>query len=97
MDFGVSIKVKFRDGEDWSELSRGRQSGGEMSVTTAVYMLALQELTTVPFRCADEINQGLDDRNERRVAYKPGTVVHLCHSSDAIKRSFVSVSVHWAS
>ena len=122
MDFrsyGVSIKVKFRDGEDWSELARGRQSGGEMSVTTAVYMLALQELTTVPFRCVDEINQGLDERNERRVwdmilaaatlgpgsqyfylapkipyglAYKPGTVVHLCHSSDAIKRSFSSVS-----
>ena len=70
MDFrsyGVSIKVKFRDGEDWSELARGRQSGGEMSVTTAVYMLALQELTTVPFRCVDEINQGLDERNERRV------------------------------
>ena len=26
-----------------------------------------QELTTVPFRCVDEINQGLDERNERRV------------------------------
>ena len=38
-----------------------------MSVTTAVYMLALQELTTVPFRCVDEINQGLDERNERKV------------------------------
>ena len=69
MDFrsyGVSIKVKFRDGEDWSELARGRQSGGEMSVTTAVYMLALQELTTVPFRCVDEINQGMDPHNERQ-------------------------------
>ena len=117
--YGVSIKVKFRDETDLAELSRGRQSGGEMSVTTAVYMLALQEMTTVPFRCVDEINQGLDERNERRVwdmilaaatlgsgsqyfylapkipyslAYKPGTVVHLCHSSDAIKRSFSSVS-----
>ena len=117
--YGVSIKVKFRDGDDWSELSRGRQSGGEMSVTTAVYMLALQELTTVPFRCVDEINQGLDERNERLVwdmilaastlgsgsqyfylapkipynlAYKSGTVIHLCHSSDAIKRSFSSES-----
>merc|ERR1719232_1651781 len=117
--YGVSIKVRFRDGEDWSELARGRQSGGEMSVTTAVYMLALQELTSVPFRCVDEINQGLDERNERRVwdmilsaatrgqgsqyfylapkmpynlDYKPGTVVHLCHASDAIKRSFSSSS-----
>ena len=89
-----------------------------MSVTTAVYMLALQELTTVPFRCVDEINQGLDERNERRVwdmilqaatlgqgsqyfylapkmpynlTYKPGTVVHLCHASDSIKRNISSV------
>ena len=30
-------------------------------------MLALQELTTVPFRCVDEINQGMDATNERRV------------------------------
>jgi len=65
--YGVAIKVRFRDNEEWSELSKGRQSGGEMSVTTAIYMLALQELTTVPFRCVDEINQGLDERNERRV------------------------------
>ena len=28
-------QVRFRNGEDWAELSRGRQSGGEMSVTTA--------------------------------------------------------------
>ncbi len=67
----------------------------------------------------DEINQGMDARNERRgwdmimaaatlgpgsqyfylapkipygLAYKSGTVVHLCQSSDAIKRSFSSVS-----
>ena len=43
------------------------QSGGERSVATALYMLALQELTTVPFRCVDEINQGMDAKNERRV------------------------------
>lgn len=116
--YGVAIKVRFRDGEEWSELAKGRQSGGEMSVTTAVYMLALQEMTTVPFRCVDEINQGLDERNERRVwdmilnaategggsqyfylapkmpynlEYKPGTVVHVCHASDTIKRSITSV------
>ena len=34
--------MRFRAGEEWSELAKGRQSGGEMSVTTAVYMLALQ-------------------------------------------------------
>ena len=36
-------------------------------MATALYMLALQELTTVPFRCVDEINQGMDARNERWV------------------------------
>ena len=39
------------------ELDPHRQSGGERSVATAIYMLALQTLTTVPFRCVDEINQ----------------------------------------
>ena len=27
-------------------------------MTTAVYMMALQGITQVPFRCVDEINQG---------------------------------------
>ena len=30
-------------------------------------MMALQALTKVPFRCVDEINQGMDEKNERRV------------------------------
>ena len=45
-------------GQELQDLSKGTQSGGEKSVTTAVYMMALQELTQVPFRCVDEINQG---------------------------------------
>lgn len=65
--YGISIRVRFRDGQELQELSRGVQSGGEKSVTTAVYMMALQELTQVPFRCVDEINQGMDERNERLV------------------------------
>jgi hypothetical protein len=28
-------------------------------------MMALQSLTKVPFRCVDEINQGMDEVNER--------------------------------
>ena len=35
--------------------------------STALYMMALQALTKVPFRCVDEINQGMDEKNERRV------------------------------
>ena len=36
-------------------------------MATALYMLALQELTSVPFRCVDEINQGMDAANEKKV------------------------------
>lgn len=43
------------------------QRGGERAVATAVFMLSLQELTSVPFRCVDEINQAMDVNNERRI------------------------------
>ena len=66
-NYGVKIQVRFRTGQELQELSKGTQSGGEKSVTTAVYMMALQELTQVPFRCVDEINQGMDEKNERAV------------------------------
>jgi chromosome segregation ATPase len=66
-NYGVKIRVKYRDSEPLQELTAHHQSGGERSVATALYMLALQELTTVPFRCVDEINQGMDAKNERRV------------------------------
>ena len=70
MDFGqygLTIKVKFRDTDQLQELTRHHQSGGERAVTTAIYMISLQELSRVPFRCVDEINQGMDAVNERRV------------------------------
>jgi len=65
--YGIKIQVRFRIGHELQDLSKGTQSGGEKSVTTAVYMMALQELTQVPFRCVDEINQGMDERNERAI------------------------------
>ncbi|XP_015785462.1 structural maintenance of chromosomes protein 5 [Tetranychus urticae] len=65
--YGISIKVRYRDNETLKELSAFHQSGGERSVATMIYMIALQELTKVPFRIVDEINQGMDDTNERRV------------------------------
>lgn len=70
MDFdqyGLTIRVKFRDADELQELTRHFQSGGERTVTTAIYMIALQELSRVPFRCVDEINQGMDAINETRV------------------------------
>lgn len=65
--YGVCIRVKFRDNEALHELTASHQSGGEKSVSTVLYMMALQELTKVPFRCVDEINQGMDSKNERKV------------------------------
>jgi structural maintenance of chromosomes protein 5 len=32
-----------------------------------LFLLALQQVTTVPFRVVDEINQGMDANNERMV------------------------------
>ncbi|XP_067666413.1 structural maintenance of chromosomes protein 5-like [Haliotis asinina] len=65
--YGVRIKVKYRDGEPLRELTPHHQSGGERSVATVLYMMALQELAKSPFRCVDEINQGMDPINERKV------------------------------
>lgn len=65
--YGICIKVKYRDSEQLKELTPYQQSGGERSVATVLYMISLQELTKVPFRCVDEINQGMDSTNERKV------------------------------
>ena len=40
--YGVQIKVKFRDQEEMQELNAQRQSGGERSVATVLYLMALQ-------------------------------------------------------
>jgi len=80
-NYGIIIRVKYRDNEPLQELTAHHQSGGERSVATALYMLALQELTTVPFRCVDEINQGMDARNERLVFEL--LVRTSCHVSSA--------------
>ena len=66
-DYAIEIKVSFRDGVKPSVLSSRVQSGGERSVSTIMYLMAMQDMMVAPFRCVDEINQGLDDRNERLV------------------------------
>lgn len=65
--YGIEIRVKYRDSEKMRPLDRFVQSGGERAVAIAVYSLSLQHLSQVPFRCVDEINQGMDPNNERRV------------------------------
>ena len=65
--YGIVIRVKFRDNEELQALNAQRQSGGERSVSTMLYLLALQATASCPFRVVDEINQGMDPVNERHV------------------------------
>ncbi|KAK4379719.1 hypothetical protein RND71_001581 [Anisodus tanguticus] len=70
MDFdkyGILIKVKFRETGQLQVLSAHHQSGGERSVSTILYLVSLQDLTNCPFRVVDEINQGMDPINERKM------------------------------
>eukprot|EP01083_Nonionella_stella_P058556 153316_1 len=66
-DWGIEIRVKFRESSDLQVLSARVHSGGERSVSTIMYLMAMQDMMVSPFRCVDEINQGLDERNERLV------------------------------
>ncbi|XP_051971973.1 structural maintenance of chromosomes protein 5 [Xyrauchen texanus] len=65
--YGIRIRVKFRSSTQLHELTPHHQSGGERSVSTMLYLMALQKLNRCPFRVVDEINQGMDPVNERRV------------------------------
>ncbi|KAI9841244.1 MAG: Structural maintenance of chromosomes protein 5 [Sclerophora amabilis] len=65
--WAIQIQVKFRENEPLSLLTSHRQSGGERAVSTIFYLMALQSLAQAPFRVVDEINQGMDPRNERMV------------------------------
>lgn len=65
--WAIDILVKFRENENLQVLDSHRQSGGERAVTTVFYLMALQSLARSPFRVVDEINQGMDPRNERVV------------------------------
>ncbi|VEU23139.1 DEKNAAC104266 [Brettanomyces naardenensis] len=66
-EWKLRILVSFRDNEKLVQLNAAQQSGGEKSVTTAVFLNSLQGLTNTPFRIVDEINQGMDSNNERLV------------------------------
>merc|ERR1712087_452265 len=66
-EWHIDILTKFRADQPWRRLTSSSQSGGEKSVSTMLYLLSLQQVTTVPFRVVDEINQGMDPINERRI------------------------------
>ena len=65
--YAMQMKVSFRNNSKLADLDGNRHSGGERAVSTIMYLMALQELTSAPFRVVDEINQGMDERNERLV------------------------------
>jgi chromosome segregation ATPase len=77
--WSIQIHVKFREHEQLSILDSHRQSGGERAVSTIFYLMALQSLSASPFRVVDEINQGMDPRNERMVH---GRLVDIACDSD---------------
>ena len=79
--WAIHISVKFRANEPLSLLNAQRQSGGERAVSTIFYLMALQSLSRAPFRVVDEINQGMDPRNERMVH---GRMVDMCSPGDEI-------------
>ncbi|KAK7029359.1 Structural maintenance of chromosomes protein 5 [Paramarasmius palmivorus] len=65
--WAIDILVKFRDDEKLQLLTGQRQSGGERSLTTILYLMSLTEEARTPFSLVDEINQGMDQRAERVV------------------------------
>ena len=58
--WGLAIMVAFRDASDLQQLAAHVQSGGERSVSTIMFLMALQAHLPSPFRVVDEINQGAE-------------------------------------
>ena len=77
--YGIHIGVKFRQNAKLEQLSRETHSGGEKAVAIALFTMAMQHISKVPFRCVDEINQGMDEGNERKVFRM---LVDLCQEGD---------------
>ncbi|EQC41215.1 hypothetical protein SDRG_01190 [Saprolegnia diclina VS20] len=65
--WGIERRAQFRMNAKLTRMTAEEQSGGEKSVGTIMYLMALQSLTKCPFRVVDEINQGMDIHNERKV------------------------------
>lgn len=65
--YSIDLRVKFREEGQLITLDSAYHSGGESSTSTILYLMALQGVTTSPFRVVDEINQGMDSINERSV------------------------------
>ena len=74
--YRILIRVQWRPSEGLHVLGEGgRDSGGERSVATMVYLISLQNINPAPFRVVDEINQAMDSTNERNVFE---CITHAC-------------------
>lgn len=80
-DYKLEILVKFRENTDLKLLDNHSQSGGERAVSTIFFIMSLQGLTDAPFRVVDEINQGMDPKNEK-MAHKY-LVQTACENNDS--------------
>ncbi|CAO3585575.1 unnamed protein product [Absidia cylindrospora] len=60
-------ELKFRDHEKLPLFTGYGQSASERAASTLLYLLALQNLTRTLFRMVDEMDQGMEPRNERRI------------------------------
>ena len=75
--YKILIKVQWRATEELHVLGEGgRDSGGERSVATMVYLISLQNINPAPFRVVDEINLAMDSTNERNVFQ---CITHACN------------------
>jgi Fe-S cluster assembly ATPase SufC len=74
-------QVPCSENETLQRLDQHRQSGGERAVSTIFYLMALQSMAQAPFRVVDEINQGMDPRNERMVHERMVEVACREHTS----------------
>ena len=94
--YGIDILVSYRKGTVMKTLSAGAHSGGEKSVATILYLLSLQRVTEAPFRIVDEINQGMDEDNERKVFHivSEATSFQQMESTDADEK--IASQPSWA-
>jgi len=69
--WGIEIRVSFRENHEKQVLSAHRQSGGERSVSTIMYLMALQGLMVAPFRCVGKIRRSIE------IAWVPYTGVFV--------------------
>jgi len=65
--WAIDLLVAYRNQPELKSLDSNAQSGGEKSLATVMYLSAMQDITPCPFRIVDEINQGMDEANERTV------------------------------